>query len=140
MIHRRRVRGYGASILGFTGAIAAVLGGCAATAYACSAVMGNLVMSSNSGAAGTQISTSASGLKGNAVYALHFGKTTSSDCMAFTGVITLARIKSGATGAWNNVTAVIPSTASMGGHGLCGIEVSPVKGQTGTTHGVYTVT
>ena len=99
--------------------------------------MGSMTVTPTSGPAGTTISTTASGLKMNATYALHFAKTTSGNCMSFGGVLTLAKISSGG---WTNVTASIPSKTTMGTHSLCGMEVTPVKGNTGTVHDSFTVT
>ena len=132
--HRRlRVR----LLAGAGAALAAAL--VSVPALACTAIMGALSITPTSGRAGTVITTSASGLKiGPAQYALHF-TTTSTNCMDFTGVVTLKTITTSRQGTWSNVTATIPSTASQGTHGLCGMEVSPVKGQTGTTHDSFTV-
>ena len=119
-------------------AIAALAG--AATVFACTNVMGALTITPTSGPAGTTISTTASGLKANATYQLHFAKTTSSNCMSFKGVLTLATITANSMGAWNGVTAVIPRTATMGVHSTCGMEIKPIKGNTGTQHDTFTVT
>ena len=112
----------------------------AATVFACTNVMGSLSISPTSGPAGTVVSTSASGLKANATYALHFAKATNGNCMSFSGVITVARPTANSSGAWSNVMATIPKKATMGVHGFCGMELSPIKGNTGTTHDTFTVT
>ena len=109
-------------------------------AFACTNIMGSLTISPTSGPVGTTISTTASGLKANGTYQLHFAKTTSGNCMSFKGVLTLATITANSMGAWNGVTAVIPSRASMGVHSTCGMEISPIKGGSGTQHDTFTVT
>ena len=119
-------------------AVAALAG--AATVFACTNVMGALTITPTSGPAGTTITTTASGLKANATYQLHFGKNSGDNCMSFKGVITVGTITANASGAWSNVTAVIPRTAAMGVHGLCGMETKPVKAATGTAHDIFTVT
>lgn len=108
-------------------------------AFACTAVMGPLSITPTSGPAGTTITTSARGLKPNATYGLHFS-TGAADCMSFQGVTTIGKIKTDATGAWSNLSSVIPSKASMGTHGMCGMELNPIKGQTGTSHDTFTIT
>ena len=108
--------------------------------FGCTNIMGSLTITPTSGSAGTMISTTASGLKANATYQLHFAKSTSSNCMSFKGVLTLATITASSMGAWNSVTAVIPSRASMGVHSTCGMEITPLKGGSGTQHDTFTVT
>ena len=120
-------------------AVIAALAG-ATTVFACTNVMGALTITPTSGPAGTTITTTTSGLVANATYNLHFGKTSGDNCMSFKGVITLGTITANASGAWSNVTAVIPRTAAMGVHGLCGMETKPVRGSTGTEHDIFTVT
>lgn len=112
----------------------------ASVAYACTTIMGSLTLTPTSGPAGMTISTTASGLKANATYALHFAKAVGANCMSFKGVLTLATITADSTGAWSNVMAKIPSNATMGMHSTCGMEVTPIKGSTGTQHGIFTVT
>lgn len=110
--------------------------------FACTAIMGLFTITPATGAAGTVISTSAQGLIGRATYALHLTTATgsSTDCMSFTGVVTIKTIAANRKGSWSNVPATIPSSAALGTHGLCGMEMTPVKGQTGTTHDTFTVT
>ena len=108
--------------------------------FACTASMGAMTITPTSGPAGTKISTTATGMKANATYALHYAKTSSGNCMSFSGVVTLRTISSGSAGGWTNVTATIPTKTSMGVHSLCGMEVSPTKGATGTVHDSFTVT
>lgn len=112
----------------------------ASVAYACTTIMGSLTLTPTSGHAGTTISTTASGLKGNATYALHFAKNVGANCMSFKGVLTLATITADSTGAWSNVMATIPSNATIGMHSTCGMELKPIKGSTGTQHDTFTVT
>ena len=107
--------------------------------FACTAVMGPLTITPTSGPAGTTITTSAQGLTPNGVYGLHFS-SSAADCMSFQGVATIAKISTNSSGAWSNVAALIPASASLGTHGLCGMEIKPVKGQTGTEHDTFTVT
>ena len=102
--------------------------------------MGPLTITPTSGPAGTTVTTTASGLKANATYALHFAKNAGGNCMSFRGVLTLATIKADSTGAWNNVMATIPSNATIGMHSTCGMELKPIKGSTGTQHDTFTVT
>lgn len=120
----------------------------AAVVFACTSIMAPLTINPTGGAYGgatvvnTQI-TAAPGVKaGPAKYALHITKglsTAGADCMTFKGVLTLATITPDANGDWN-VNVTVPGTLKRGVHGICGIEVSPVKAQTGTTHDTFTVT
>lgn len=113
-----------------------------AVAFACTDVMGQLTLSPTQGPAGSTVMTSVVGLKvAPAKYAMHFTVSTSgsADCMSFSGVVTLKTIKTSRSGGWTNVPVTIPNNAALGTHGLCGMEVYPVKGQTGTTHGQFTV-
>lgn len=119
-------------------AIAALAG--AATVFACTNVMGSLTITPTSGPAGTVVTTSVSGLKPNATYALHFAKATNGNCMSFSGVTTVARATANSSGGWSSVMATIPNKATIGVHGFCGMELSPIKGNTGTTHDTFTVT
>ena len=112
----------------------------AGVAYACTTIMGQLTLTPTSGPAGTMISTTASGLKPHAMYGLHFAKTVGGNCMSFSGVITIAKITASSTGAWSNVMATIPSNTTIGMHSTCGMELKPVKGNTGTQHDTFTVT
>lgn len=112
----------------------------AIAAFACTNIMGSLTITPTSGPAGTMISTTASGLKPNATYALHFAKSTSGNCMSFQGVLTIAKITANSSGAWTNAMAMIPGKATMGVHSTCGMELSPVKGNSGTAHDTFTVT
>lgn len=116
----------------------------ASSAFACTEIMGSLTLTPSSGPGGTIITTSASGLKPRpAVYALHFTKgltSSGANCMSFTGVVTIKKITPDSTGAWSNIAATIPPTATLGTHSVCGMEVSPSKGNTGTTHDTFTVT
>ena len=107
---------------------------------ACTNIMGSLGITPTSGPGGTTINTGANGLVANATYALHFGKTSSTSCMSFSGVINLKTVTADASGGWTNVTMTIPRTASMGVHSLCGMELKPVKGGSGTVHDTFTVT
>lgn len=111
----------------------------AVAAYACTNIMGSLGITPSSGPAGTTVTTSASGLVAKATYQIHFGKTTSDSCMSFKGVLNLATVTADTNGAWSNMSANIPRT-SMGVHSLCGMELRPVKGGSGTTHDTFTVT
>lgn len=123
------------------GSVTVALAVAATTAFACTSIMGPLTFSPSSGPGGTVVMTSATGLKvAPAKYALHFGKTADSDCMAFTGVTTLATVATDSQGSWSNVKVKIPRSASLGAHNFCGMEVYPVKGSTGTAHMVFTVT
>lgn len=133
---RRPLVRYGAAAGFATGAVAFV----STTVFACTAVMGPLTITPSTGPAGTTITTSAQGLKPGARYALHFANSVNGDCMNFRGVTTIAKILTNPSGAWSNVTSVIPSGATLGTHGVCGMELSPVKGQTGTDHDTFTVT
>lgn len=126
---------YGVPVGLATGAVALV----STVAFACTAVMGPLTITPSSGHAGTTIVTSAQGLKPGATYALHVTNSVNGDCMNFQGVTTIGKIKTNGSGAWSNVSSVIPSKASMGTHGVCGMELTPVKGQTGTAHETFTV-
>ena len=112
----------------------------ASVAYACTTIMGSLTLTPTSGPAGTMISTTASGLKAHATYALHFAKNAGGNCMSFTGVITIGKVTADATGSWSNVMAMIPSNATIGMHSTCGMELKPIKGSTGTQHDTFTVT
>ena len=128
--------------LGAAGAatVATLLTG--AVAFACTDVMGQLTVTPTQGSAGSTVMTSAVGLKiAPAKYAMHFTVSTSSsaNCMLFSGVVTLKTIKTSRSGSWANVPVTIPANASLGTHALCGMEVYPVRGQTGTTHGQFTV-
>ena len=128
-----------AVLAGGAGGTALVL--LATVAFACTEVMGPLTLTPTSGPGGTVVTTSASGLKiGPAQYALHLAKTTSGDCMAFKGVTTLATVTTDSGGGWSNVPVTIPRSTTLGTHLLCGMEVYPIKGQTGTTHDSFTVT
>ena len=112
----------------------------ASIAYACTEVMGPLLMAPMSGHAGSTVLTTASGLKPYpARYAIHFGNTSSDDCMSSTGVTILKTIKTNRRGGWSNVPVTIPAMARMGDHGICGMETSPVAGMTGTVHDTFTV-
>ena len=134
LLRRLSVR-YGVPAGLATGAVALV----STVAFACTAVMGPLTITPNSGHAGTTIVTSAQGLKPGATYGLHFTTSINGDCMSFKAVTTLGKIKTNGSGAWSSVSSVIPASASMGAHGLCGMELNPVKGQTGTAHETFTV-
>ena len=125
---------------GFVALGCALLVGTTSVAFACTAIMGPLTMSPTSGPAGTTITTSATGLKAKAKYALHYADTTSGECMSFTGVTTLKKISTDGSGNWSGVTATIPASTTMGTHAVCAMEISPVKGMTGTTHNVFTIT
>ena len=128
-----------AVLAGGAGGTAIVL--LATIAFACTEVMGPLTLTPTSGPGGTVVMTTASGLKVSpAQYALHLGKTSSSDCMAFKGVTTLKTVPTDASGGWSNVSVTIPRSTTLGTHGLCGMEVYPIKGQTGTMHDTFTVT
>lgn len=107
---------------------------------ACTNIMGSLGITPTSGPGGTTVITGANGLVPKATYALHFGKTSGTSCMSFSGVINLQTITADASGGWTNVSVTIPRTASMGVHSLCGMELKPVKGGSGTTHDTFTVT
>ena len=110
-------------------------------AFACTSVMGPLSFSPTSGPSGTVIMTSAQGLKvAPAQYALHFAKASGADCMSFKGVVTMATIATSPTGTWSNVSMRIPAKSSLGTHAVCAMEVTPVKGATGSDHDTFTVT
>ena len=103
--------------------------------FACTGIMGPLVLSPSSGHPGTVVATSASGLKPfPARYEVFFG----GECMTFTGKL-LKTITTNASGGWTNVTVTIPKRASLGQHALCGVEAYPNAGQTATTHNAFTV-
>lgn len=116
----------------------------ASTVWACTITMGALTISPTQGAAGTVVTTSATGLKMNpAKYVLHFtvGLTTAgANCMNWSGEFKLKTVATNSSGSWSNVKVTIPATATRGTHGMCGIETYPTKGQTGTTHDTFTVT
>lgn len=123
------------------GSAVAALAALSTVAFACTSVMGPLSFSPTSGAAGTVITTSAQGLKvAPAQYAVHFAKAAGADCMSFKGVVTMATIATDATGSWSNVSMRIPAKSSLGTHGVCAMEVTPVKGATGSIHDTFTVT
>lgn len=114
-------------------------------AFACTSIMAQMTINPTSGAfgVGTVVNTSVtSGMKpGPAVYAIHLTKgltTAGADCMSFSGVITLKKVTPDASGGWN-VNVKIPATTTRGTHGICGMELSPAKGVTGTTHDTFTV-
>src|SRR5262249_26211064 len=112
-----------------------------ATAVACTVVMGPLTLAPSAGPAGTVVMTTASGLKPSpAVYAIHFGKAASTDCMSFTGVLTLGKGPPDTSGNWTNVPITIPSGQKRGPHQVCAMELSPLKGGTGTVHDTFTLT
>ena len=116
--------------------------GVATVAFACTDIMGPLTLTPTSGAAGTVVTTTANGLKGTpAKYELHFSTSAGSayDCMSFTGVQVLKTIRTNRAGGWTNVRVTIPSTASLGTHNFCGMEIYPTHGGTGTTHESFTV-
>ena len=107
----------------------------ASTVFACSSIMGQLTLNPPSGAAGTIVYTSATGLKPYpAKYELFFG----GECMTFTGKL-LKTITTNSQGAWTNVKVKVPGTAKPGSHSLCGVEAYPVAGQTATSHNAWTV-
>ena len=107
----------------------------AVVVYACTGTMGPLIVNPSSGAAGTVVTTSASGLKPfPARYELFFG----GECMTFTGKL-LKTITTNASGGWTNVKVTVPKRAHMGQNSLCGIEAYPNAGQTATSHNVFTV-
>ncbi len=130
------------------GAFAVVVAGAmsvASVASACTAVMGQLVLSPTSGPAGSSITASATGLKvAPAKYRLIF---ISSKSLANGGGChdggsqTLVRtIKTDSKGSFFGIKAQIPSTAPQGVSQICGLEKYPVKNQTATTHQSFTVT
>ena len=116
----------------------------ASTVWACTITMGALTISPTQGAGGTVVTTSATGLKMNpAKYVLHFtvGLTTAgANCMNWSGEFKLKTVATNSSGSWSNVKVTIPGTATLGTHGMCGIETYPTRGQTGTTHDTFTVT
>lgn len=133
----RRTLQYGVLPIVCVAALAAL----GTVAFACTSVMGPLTFSPVSGSGGTVITTSATGLKVYpAQYAMHFTKLVGGDCMSFSGVVTLKTITTDAQGAWSNVPIRIPQSAKQGTHGVCGMEVYPIKGGTATSHDVFTVT
>lgn len=147
LIRRLRVRpvAIGAAVAGTVTTALVVL---AAVAFACTSIMAPLTISPTGGAYGkatvvnTQVTANPGVKAGPAKYALHVTKgltTLGADCMAFKGVLTLATITPDSHGDWN-VNVTVPGTLKKGPHGICGIEVSPVKGQTGTEHDTFTVT
>ena len=128
-----------------SGVVAAVaLVAVASTVWACTITMGPLTITPTQGVAGTVVTTSASGLKTKpAKYVLHFtvGLTTAgANCMDWSGEVNLKTIATNSSGAWSNVSVTIPRSASLGAHGMCGIETYPTRGQTGTSHDIFTVT
>lgn len=138
-----RVYRSGAIGLAAGAALAAILVA-ATTVWACTITMGLLTLTPSSGAAGTVISTSATGMKPRpAKYAMHFTTgliSAGADCMSYEGNIFLKTIPTTRQGGWTNVPVTVPANASLGTHGLCGLEAYPTKGQTGTTHETFTVT
>lgn len=115
--------------------------GISTVAFACTQVMGALTITPASGKAGTVITTSAAGLKVfPAQYAMHFTKGVGGDCMSFAGVVTMTKITANSQGGWSNVPMTIPASAKQGVHGVCGMELYPIKGATATTHDTFTVT
>ena len=136
---QKAVRSGKAVLAGGAGGAALVL--LATVALACTEVMGPLTLTPTSGSGGTVVTTTVLGLKvGPAQYALHIAKTTSGDCMSFRGVTTLKTVTTDASGGWSNVSVTIPRSTTLGTHSFCGMEVYPIKGQTGTTHESFTVT
>lgn len=132
---RATVLAAGTGALGLAGSVAV-----ATTVFACTGVMGPLTLTPTAGIPGTSIMTSASGLKVKpARYAMHFATATGANCMSFAGTTNMKTITTDSQGAWSNVTMTIPSSAAMGDHEVCGVEVYPIKGGTGTTHQVFTV-
>lgn len=110
-------------------------------AFACTSVMGPLNFSPTSGPSGTVIMTSVQGLKvAPAQYAVHFAKASGADCMSFKGVATMKTIATDSTGSWANVSMQIPAKSTLGTHQVCAMEVTPVKGATGSIHDTFTVT
>ncbi len=117
----------------------------ATTVFACTDIMGPLTLTPTAGPAGTVVKMSATGLKTlPARYEIHYttaaGSNTNS-CMSFsTGVqILKANIPTNRHGKFT-VSVAIPSNASQGTHNVCGMEVYPTQGATGTTHQIFTVT
>ena len=142
-MRRWRVPLMGSAVTGLVSTALVALG---IVAFACTSIMAQLTITPTGGTFGhaTVVNTSVtSGMKpGPAKYAMHVTKgltTKGADCMSFSGVLTLATITPTSAGAWN-VNVTVPSTLSRGVHGMCAIEVTPVKGQTGTTHDTFTVT
>lgn len=139
LVSRRAAGGVGFGVGAFVLSAAA---GLATVAFACTDIMGPLTLTPTSGSAGTLVTTSATGLKGTpAKYELHFSTSAGSsyDCMSFTGVQVLKTIRTNRAGGWTNVRVNIPPNASLGTHNLCGMEIYPNKGGTGTTHQSFTV-
>ena len=137
-----RVSAMAAGVAALVGTALMVL---AVVAFACTSIMGPLTITPTSGGFGvaTVVNTSVpSGMKpGPAVYAIHLTKglsTAGADCMSFTGVVTLKKVTPNSSGGWN-VNVTIPATTTQGTHGICGMELSPAKGLTGTTHDTFTV-
>jgi len=115
--------------------VTAALVATASLAFACTQIMGPLVLNPQSGPPGSAVVTSATGLKPfPAQYDLFFGGT----CMTFTGKL-LKVITPDMNGAWSNITVTIPKHASLGSHSLCGVEAYPNPGSTATTHNAFTV-
>lgn len=127
-------------VVGFLALGSALLVSATSVAFACTAIMGPLTMSPTSGPAGSTITTSAAGLKAKAKYALQYANTTSGDCMSFSDVTIIKKVTTDGAGNWSGVTATIPAHTTMGTHGVCAMEISPVKGMTGTTHDSFTIT
>ena len=136
----RAGRRFGAVTLGAGTFALASIAGVATVAFACTDIMGSLSLTPTSGPAGTSVSTSAAGLKPKpGKYELHFAIGTSGDCMSFGGVTVLKTIRTDSVGGWTNVKVTIPSSATMGTHSFCGMEVYPVRGGSGTQHMSFTV-
>ena len=114
-------------------------------AFACTSIMAQMTVNPTSGPSGTSVNTNVTrGLKhAPATYEVHLtqGLTNQgADCMEFTGVIVLRTITTNSVGGWSNLPVTIPASTSLGTHGLCAVERTPIKGQTGTTHNTFTVT
>lgn len=141
-----RVRLCGAANKGLVAAAfsAVALLSCASVVAACTATMGPITITPSSGAAGSAVKMSASGLKGlPAKYEIHFSVAAggATDCMSFASDVQVLKTNI-ATNRYGkfNVPVTIPSNAAMGTHTVCGMEVYPMKASTGTTHVTFTVT
>ena len=116
----------------------------AGTVFACTVIMGQLTLSPNGGTVGTLVTTSAGGLKAApATYRLVFNDAARTaagkSCMASAKVLK-SSVPTDGSGSWSGVTVIIPARERVGVSQICGMENTPVKNQTATTHETFTVT
>lgn len=113
------------------------------TAFACTIIMGTLTLSRTSGAKGTVITTSASGLKAGGNYRLLFDTATrlaaGKDCMSSSLVLNRS-VNADSAGSWSGVNVTVPAKVPRGVSQICGMENRPVKNATATQHDMFTVT